>query len=96
VDDSTAIARLEWGGIGVAGTFHFDAAGRCVRFSTRDRWQDGNDTGPVPWSAYFPEYVEREDMRFPAALRAVWHEKDGDFEYARGRMAGVEFDVREP
>lgn len=29
-------------------------------------------------------------------MRAVWHEKTGDFEYAKGRIERIEFDVRRP
>jgi hypothetical protein len=96
VDSATARATLEYGGSHVSGEFHFNAAGECVRFTTRDRWQDGNDSAPVPWSAVFSDYLERDGIRFAAGIRALWHEQGGEFEYARGTLERIVYDVDGP
>jgi hypothetical protein len=95
VDAQRAQARFTFGGASVAGTFHFDDAGLCTQFYTEDRWQDGRRPRRVPWSAQLGAYRRGADgLLFPTELRGTWHEPDGDFTYARGRIAGITYNVR--
>ena len=80
----------------VIGIFHFAPSGESTRFETRVRWQQGADSLPIPWSGYSSDYAERDGIRFPRGMRAVWHEQGGDFEYVQGRIERIEFDVDEP
>lgn len=92
--DSTRVkATLEFNKTTVSGIFHFAPTGECVRFDTDSRWQKSGDPAPVPWSAYMDEYVERNGIRYPSLVKAAWHEKSGDFEYAKGRIDRIEYDV---
>jgi hypothetical protein len=92
----SAKAILEWKGLRVEGAFHFAPTGEFVRFETNSRWQHSQDEVPVPWTAHMEDYVKQADLRLGTRLRAVWHEKTGDFEYVRGRIERIDFDVREP
>lgn len=96
LDSSRAKAAISFQGARVEGIFHFLPSGECTRFETHSRWQQGNDSLPIPWSGYFSDYLERDGIRFASAMRAVWHEKTGDYEYAKGRIERMEFDVRQP
>lgn len=96
LDSARARATLTWEGIAASGIFHFAPTGENIRFETQVRWQQGADTLPIPWSGYSSDYAERDGIRFPQSLRAVWHEKGGDFEYVQARIKGIEFDVDDP
>jgi hypothetical protein len=88
-----AKAILEWNGLRVEGAFHFAPTGEFTRFETNSRWQHSQDPVPVPWTAHMEDYVTQAGLRLGTRLKAVWHEKSGDFEYARGRIARIDFDV---
>lgn len=97
VDSASARATMTWGGRSVSGVFHFDSTGEMSRFVTDDRYQDGAPVdAPIRWTALAEDYVERDGFRYPTSMRAVWNESGGDFEYFRGRIERLEFDVLEP
>lgn len=94
----------------MSGVFHFAPTGEWLRFDTPVRWQQGADSLPVPWSAYAGDYGHGNDsghvnddgevpggeIRFPRQVSATWHEPEGDFEYARGTIERIEYNVHEP
>lgn len=93
MDATQAKAILEFNKTTVEGVFHFASTGECIRFDTDSRWQKSTDPAPVPWSAYLEDYRDMDGIRFPSTVRAAWHEKSGDFEYAKGRIDRIEYDV---
>ena len=40
-------------------------------------------------------YQDQGGMRVPTGVRAVWHLPEGEFEYWRGTIREIHFDVRE-
>lgn len=96
LDSARARATLTWEGMTAGGIFHFAPTGEGTRFDTEVRWQQGADSLPVAWSAHFSDYAERDGIRFPRGVSAVWHERGGDFEYVQGRIERLEFDVDQP
>ena len=95
IDSMTAGATLEFNNRKVSGIFHFNEAGECTRFDTDSRWQFGEDASPIKWSAICGNYKEKNGIKFPTSFSAVWHEEKGDFEYFKGTISGLEFNVRE-
>lgn len=96
LDSARARATMTWKGVKASGVFSFAPGGECTRFDTQVRWQEGNDSLPIPWTAYYRAYGERDGIRFLRELGAAWQEPGGEFEYVQGRIARVDFDVREP
>lgn len=96
IDSLSAKAVFTDAGRSVSGIFRFNAKGEFIAFATQDRWQDGHEDGPIPWSVSAGEYRDMGGFRLPTRLTATWHQQDGDFEYFRGRLAKAEFDVEEP
>lgn len=96
VDSLHAKATLAWNGLSVSGVFAFAPTGENIRFTSEDRWQQGNDSATIPWSGIPSDYVEKDGLRFAGGLSAVWHEKGGDFEYVRGRIDRIDYDVQNP
>jgi hypothetical protein len=95
-DDRSAAATIRHGGVEASGVFHFDQAGDFVRFESEDRYQStGEDARKVPWSVDVLSHQDQNGLRIADGLRATWHEDQGDFEYFRGRIAAVRFNVHE-
>jgi len=94
VDERTARATIRHRDTAAAGVFHFDADGAFTRFETEDRYQGtGEGAQRVRWSVDVLDYADRDGMRIPGQVRGTWHPEEGDFEYWRGRIAAVRFNV---
>jgi len=94
IDTLHAEATIEFNNIKAKGVFRFAESGEFAEFTTEDRWQNESDTSPVKWSATADTYINRNGLFFPTDLRAIWHEKNGDFEYFKGKLGDLEFNTR--
>jgi hypothetical protein len=95
IDDQSARIRMVLEGIDVSGTFYFDEAGRMIRFETNDRYflhpKEGNVlTG---FSAEVGDYKKQGDLMIPGSLMAIWHLETGRYEYWKGRITGVKYNI---
>jgi hypothetical protein len=96
IDHRTARATIRHGGVEASGVFHFDEAGDFVRFESDDRYQSsGEDARKVRWSVDILDHQDQNGLRIVDGLRATWHEDPGDFEYFRGRLAAMRFNVHD-
>ncbi len=93
IDSLRAGASIEYNNVKASGVFSFSKSGEFVQFTTDERWQNETDENPVRWSVKAHEYGGFNGQCFPARVCAVWHEPDGDFEYFRGVIEGLEFGV---
>lgn len=94
IDSNTAKAIIKYNGIEVSGVFHFTDLGEYIKFDTNDRFQAaGKSYKNVSWSVTAGDYIEKGGTKFPTTLTALWHEDYGDFEYFKGRITNIEFDV---
>ncbi|MEO7425157.1 MAG: DUF6544 family protein [Fibrobacteria bacterium] len=96
IDGLSARAIITDAGLSVRGIFRFNGAGEFTAFDTDDRWQDGHDDAPIPWRIKASGYRDMGGFRLATEYKAVWIEKAGDFEYLRGRLGKVEYNVEEP
>ncbi len=97
VDDNNAKATLTYNDIKVSGTFNFSDKGEMKSFYTENRYfaeKDGTYKS-IPWSIMIGNYFERNGMKFPSELKVMWHLKEGDFEYFRGNISNIEYNVME-
>ncbi len=97
IDDNNAKATLTYNDIKVSGTFNFNDKGEMNSFYTEDRYfaeKDGTFKN-IPWSIVIDNYVEKDGVKFPSKLKAMWHLKDGDFEYFKGTISNIEYNVME-
>lgn len=95
IDDNRAKAILKYDGLEVSGVFTFSALGEMLHFYSEDRYFAANDGTykRVPWSAVVDQYQEENGVRFPSKIKALWHEDSGDFEYFKGRIVHIEYNV---
>ncbi|SCZ79295.1 DUF6544 family protein [Acidaminobacter hydrogenoformans] len=94
--DSLSIkARLTDQGLTAEGVFSFNAQGEVTSFVSEDRYyanpKGGNERRR--WTAYSENYIEKDGVRFPSTVRAVWNLPEGDFEYWSGTIERVVYDL---
>ena len=94
IDDLHAKATISHNGIVAGGIFTFNKNGEILSFETDDREAAALDgtSEKVKWSAVFSEYAEKDGIRKPAVLQAVWHYDDGDLVYFDGKDIEIQFD----
>ena len=94
IDDLHAKATISHNGITAGGIFTFNEKGEMLSFVTDDREAAAIDgtSEKVKWSAVFSEYAEKDGIRKPAVLQAVWHYDDGDLVYFDGKDIEIQFD----
>lgn len=95
INDSCAKATLCYDNTEVNGLFFFNPDGYCTRFDTDDRYYDNQDGtyAKVKWSAMVDEYQEINGARYASSIRAVWHTDKGAYEYFKGRIAEIRFNL---
>lgn len=95
IDETHVKATITYYGITVSGIFKFDDNGGMISFITEDReYNDGNgNIQKVKWSAVCTDYKDMNGIKYPTALKAVWHLKTGDLVYFDGRDIEIKYDV---
>ena len=95
MDERTVKAQLTDGEFKVSGFFHFDQEGLFSRFETDDRYYDtgkGNYK-KTKFSAIVDSYQLVDDLKIPKDVRIVWHLQSGDYEYYKGTIEKIVFNV---
>ncbi len=92
----TAKARLTHRDIDVTGIFHFDETGRLLRFETNDRYysERGGKFVKKNFSAIIDCYKEKNGLQIPQKVRIVWHLEKGDFNYFKGEIEDIIYNLR--
>jgi hypothetical protein len=94
LDDDSARATVEDGGLEVSADFRFGPEGEVseVFVAERPREVDGAYV-PTPWSGRFWAYEERGGMRVPGEGVVQWHLPHGESPYWRGRITGARYEM---
>jgi len=88
-------AILTFKGLKVEGIFSFNNEGEMVRFYTEDRYfvnKDGTFK-KNPWSIYVEAYKVMNGVKVPSYIRVVWHLEEGDFEYFKGNISNIDYNI---
>ena len=90
-------ATLTDNGIVVSGIFNFDDDGLFRHFETNDRYYSiGKNAYKKPkFSAFVDSYKNQGDLKIAEKIRVVWHLSEGDYEYFKGVIDKIEFNVSE-
>lgn len=96
IDSHTAKAVLTYNSIQVSGLFYFNDLGELLRFESNDRnySEKGTEYKNYKWSAVASDYVEKNGMKFPSHFKAVWHTEDGEYEYYKGTIVDIKYNVK--
>lgn len=95
IDDYSAKARMVHKGIDVSGIFYFNETGEMTRFETGDRYylhpEKGNEL--TSFSAEVGNYKKQGDLKIPGSLLAVWHLNSGRYEYWKGNISEIKYNI---
>lgn len=96
IDDNSVKARLVHNGIDASGVFYFNDLGEMKRFVTNDRYflHPGKGNLLTPFSAEIGDYKQQGELRIPGSLMAIWHLESGRYEYWRGTIGEVNYNIR--
>lgn len=96
IDENSAKARLVHKGIDVSGIFYFNDIGEMIRFETSDRYYMHPEKGNVltPFIAEVGDYKQQGELRIPVSLMAIWHLETGMYEYWKGTISKVRYNIR--
>jgi hypothetical protein len=93
IDDSTAEATLEYGGVSASLTFHFDENDFVTRVHAEERPRRVDDGyEPTPWTGHWHDYETHNGMSVPSAGEVVWHLPEGEMEAWRGSVTDISYD----
>lgn len=97
LNDNTLQATLTDNGIEVTGLFYFNEEGRLYKFETEDRYYSlgKNKYKKVKYTGIVDSYKEQGDLRIAEKVRVMWHLQEGDYEYFKGTIEKIEFNVNE-
>lgn len=91
VDDRTAEATVECGGVSASLSFAFD--GDEVTRVEGERYQRvENGFERTPWTGHWDDYQRRAGLRIPLSGEVVWGLSEGSFRTWEGRVTDVEYD----
>ncbi|HOK49441.1 MAG TPA: hypothetical protein PLV23_08150 [Sedimentibacter sp.] len=94
IDHLHAKTVINYFGMEVQGIFTFNEKGELISFTTNDREAISSDgkSEKVRWTAVLGEYEEKEGIKRPTRLQAIWHYDDGDLLYFDGKGVIIEYD----
>ena len=93
LDDRRVKATMTDGETKGSLVFHFQADGRISKVVSNDRyWADGDRQVLMPWTGYYRNYQERDGIRIPLEIEAVWNFPEADCSYARFEVEEVDFE----
>lgn len=97
IDDHSARATLSDNGIEVSGTFHFDDEGYFTHFETFDRYftVGKHNYKKVKFSVIVEKYKAQKKLKIGEKVKVMWHLPEGDYEYYKGTIDRIEFNVFE-
>lgn len=95
LDEKSVKGILDYAGFKVSGIFHFNDRGLFTHVGTDDRYfSAGKDKYlNIKYSAYIDSYQQMGQYIIPEKIKAVWHFADGDYEYYKGCIERMEFNV---
>ncbi len=97
IDENSVRGKLSDNGFIVTGIFRFNDEGLFTHFETDDRYYSvGKGTyQKVRFSAIVDSYKLQDNIKICQEVKAIWHLPEGDFEYYKGTIDKVEFNVFE-
>ena len=95
IDDNSVRGTLIDNGIEVSGIFYFNEDGLFTHFETFDRYYttSKNTYEKVKFSAVVENYKTQGKLKIGEKIKVVWHLQEGDYEYYKGTIDKIEFNV---
>ncbi len=97
IDNYSVRGVLTDNGIEVSGIFYFNDEGLFTHFETHDRYftTGKNSYKKVKFSVIADSYKTQDNLKISEKVKVMWHLPEGDFEYYKGTIDKIEFNVFE-
>lgn len=91
IDPNHAKASIDYKGVKAEGVFTFNDKGEFTKFETDDRYMDTGKgkSEKHKWTAEASNYIEKNGIKIPSRLKAIWNLPDGDYEYFNGTLSDI-------
>jgi hypothetical protein len=91
IDQYHAKANFEYKGVKAEGIFTFNDKGELTKFETDERYMYINKgtTEKHRWTAAASNYIEKNGIKRPSKLKAIWNLPNGDYEYFDGTLKDI-------
>lgn len=95
IDPHSAQAVIRHNDTEASGVFYFNDVGEFIRFDTHDRYYSvkGKEYKRLQWTVTAEAYMEQNGIRFPSYLRGIWHLDAGEYEYFKGTIESIRFNI---
>ena len=91
IDERSAKATMEYGGIKASGVFYFHANGDLAKFEA-DRYYISNNVSSLEkWQVTCIDYKTIDGIRIPVKNNVIWKLKDGDFTWLELAITNIRF-----
>ena len=91
IDDSTAVATMEYLGTMGSGTFNFNQDGDFTSFSALRYKGNEADAGRFEWIISVEEYKTFEGIRVPSKMTATWKLEDKDWTWLKLEVSDITY-----
>lgn len=89
----TAKVILKLPSIAVSALIHFNDESRPWKMTAQRYMEESGKFLLRPWSGQFSEYRQMAGLLIPTKARVTWHLDSGDWEYFRGDLTHIEYDI---
>jgi hypothetical protein len=93
VNDSTAIATMDYMDTKVSGTFTFNSDGDFVKFSAMRYKGNESDAKRYPWILKVQEHKSFEGIRVPSKMTATWRLENEDWTWLKLEIVDINYNV---
>lgn len=96
IDDNTAAAVIHQYDLRVRGIFHFNDSGELIKFESNDRYYLNPEKGnvPTPFTVEVGDYFIQNDLKLPGTVKAIWQLDTGPYEYWKGTISEVRYNIQ--
>lgn len=91
IGENAAEATFAYGGKSVTGTYYFNNKGDIVSFEARRYMERKGTYSLETWAVPVTAYASFEGVRVPSRGCAIWKLKEGDFNWFRWEVTGIEY-----
>lgn len=91
VNDSIAIASMEYKGTKGSGTFYFNSEGDFIRFSAMRFMGNEVDSKRHEWVLLADDYKVFEGIKVPAKMTATWKLPEGDWTWLKLEITDIKY-----
>ena len=92
INEKSAMAKMEYGGIGAEGIFEFNEKGQVVAFSAKRFMENEGEYCLEDWRVVLDGHENMGGFIVPTRVKVIWELEEGDFEWFRCEVTEIEYE----